>query len=140
MSNGVSRGVSLASIAKVYTLSFLVGVAPNPYEIEVYMRSRKKEIILWLSDEEYEKLKTQVAKTGLSMQSYLRTILKQVRPKERPPLDLIEVLRNLSQINNNMNQIAAKANSIGFIDTRAYWKNVHLLEDTIKKLTEEMYG
>ena len=140
MSNGVSRGVSLASIAKVYTLSFLVGVTPNPYEIEVYMRSRKKEIILWLSDEEYEKLKTQVAKTGLSMQSYLRTILKQVRPKERPPQDLIEVLRNLSQINNNMNQIAAKANSIGFIDTSAYWKNVRLLEDTIRMLTEEMYG
>lgn len=104
------------------------------------MARRNIKIDLRLSDNEAAALNRDVKKSGLSREAYLRSLIQKMPLKERPPLDLIEVLRNLSQINNNMNQIAAKANSIGFIDTSAYWKNVRLLEDTIRMLTEEMYG
>ena len=104
------------------------------------MARRNIKIDLRLSDNEAAALNRDVKKSGLSREAYLRSLIQKMPLKERPPLDLIEVLRNLSQINNNMNQIAAKANSIGFIDTSAYWNNVRLLEDTIRMLTEEMYG
>lgn len=104
------------------------------------MLKRNIEIKLRLTENEAAVLYHDVEKSGLSREAYLRCLIRKMPIRERPPLDLIEVLRNLSQINNNMNQIAAKANSIGFIDTSAYWKNVRLLEDTIRMLTEEMYG
>ena len=49
-----------------------------------------------------------------------------------------EVLKNLRQINLNINQIAAKANSIGFIDTAEYWKNVEWLQREISELKTEV--
>ncbi len=36
-----------------------------------------------------------------------------------------------------MNQIARQANSIGFIDTNAYWENVKALEDAISDIKKE---
>ena len=57
-----------------------------------------------------------------------------------PSMDLVAVLRNLQQINNNINQIALVANTKGFIDTVAYWENVDRLKKTIHELLEVMYG
>lgn len=54
-------------------------------------------------------------------------------------MDLIEVLKNLQQINNNMNQIAVKANAKGFVDTASYWDNVRRLQETVSKLMEVIY-
>ena len=50
------------------------------------------------------------------------------------------MLRNLQQINNNINQIGLVANAKGFIDTAAYWENVNHLKKTIHELLEVMYG
>ena len=44
----------------------------------------------------------------------------------------------MRQINMNINQIAAKANSIGFIDTAEYWKNVEWLQREISELKTEV--
>ena len=54
-------------------------------------------------------------------------------------MDLVDVLKSLQQINNNMNQVATKANSLNFVDTAAYWENVEMLKDTIGKLLGVMY-
>ncbi len=59
--------------------------------------------------------------------------------KEKPPVDVIDILKNLQQINNNMNQIAVKANTKGFVDTASYWENVRWLKETVSKLMEVMY-
>jgi hypothetical protein len=59
--------------------------------------------------------------------------------KEKPPVDVIDILKNLQQINNNMNQIAVKANAKGFVDTASYWENVRWLKETVSKLMEVMY-
>jgi hypothetical protein len=59
--------------------------------------------------------------------------------KEKPPVDVIDILKNLQQINNNMNQIAVKANAKGFVDTASYWENVRWLKETVIKLMEVMY-
>lgn len=70
----------------------------------------------------------------------MRSLVMEKTPKELPSMDLVSVLRNLQQINNNMNQIAMKANSMNFVDTAAYWANVDILKQTIQELLEVMYG
>lgn len=100
---------------------------------------RKYEVKFRLNQREIEDLKSSVEKSGLSREAYLRTLLQGRPLKERPSPDLIAVLKHLQQINNNMNQIAAKANKLNFIDTSAYWENVEGLKAAISSLLEVMY-
>lgn len=103
------------------------------------MARRKIKIDLRLNEDEAALLNTDVEKSGLSREAYLRALIKQRPIKERPPMDLVDVLRNLQQINNNMNQVAMKANSLNFVDTAAYWENVEELKKTLSMLLEVMY-
>ena len=100
---------------------------------------RKYEVKFRLNQIEIEDLKCSVEKSGLSREAYLRAMIKDRPITERPSMDLVDVLRNLQQINNNMNQIATKANSLNFVDTAAYWENVDLVKATIGNLLEVMY-
>lgn len=103
------------------------------------MRKRNREVILWLTEAEYDRLKRNAKKTGLSVQAYLRKLLAQIQPREAPPIEYFEVLKNLRQINNNMNQIAVVANAKGFVDTAAYWENMKTLQKTVGLMMEVMY-
>ena len=103
------------------------------------MLKRTNVVRFRLTDEELKRLNQDVKKTGLSREAYLRLITKKIRPKARPPEPFIEILKTLRQISNNMNQIAAKANTIGFMDSDAYWENVKELQKAIGALVEKEY-
>ncbi len=103
------------------------------------MARRTVRIEIRLTKQEAERLNTDVAKAGLSREAYLRALIRENPIKEQPPMDLVDTLKSLQQIGNNMNQIAVKANANGFIDTAAYWENVRWLQQTISELLEAMY-
>lgn len=92
-----------------------------------------------LTENELEDLCRKVGQAGISKEAYLRSLIKDVQPKGNPSQEFFDILKNLRQINNNMNQIAAKANTMNFIDTVKYWANVSELQKAIGKLMEEMY-
>ena len=100
------------------------------------MRKRTKEVMLWLTEDEYNTLKKKVEKTGLSMQAYLRKMVNEVQPKSLPPMEFFDILTELRRIGINMNQIAIKANKIGFVDTKEYWANMKALEEVISELKD----
>lgn len=104
------------------------------------MARRNIKIDLRLNEQEMERLRRDVARSGWSREKYLRALIEHSSIREIPSMDLISVLRNLQQINNNMNQVALIANAKGFVDTAAYWENVELLKETIHELLEVMYG
>ena len=104
------------------------------------MARRNIKIDLRLNEQEMEQLRRDVARSGWSREKYLRALIEHSSIREMPSMDLISVLRNLQQINNNMNQMALIANAKGFVDTAAYWGNVELLKETIHELLEVMYG
>ena len=104
------------------------------------MRTRDKQIILRLTEKEYDELKTNVAKTGLTMQAYLRTIIAGTRPRERVPMNLIETLQGLQNVNTQLTIIALNAWKQKEIDTDAYWTVVKEMEAVKGKLLEVMYG
>ena len=104
------------------------------------MARRNIKIDLRLNEQEMELLRRDVARSGWSREKYLRALIEHSSIREMPSMDLISVLRNLQQINNNMNQVALIANAKGFVDTAAYWENVELLKETIHELLEVMYG
>ena len=103
------------------------------------MARRTVKIDLRLTESEAAVLNRDVKKAGVSREAYLRSLIRKMPLKEKPPVDVIDILKNLQQINNNMNQLAVKANAKGFVDTASYWENVRWLKDTVSKLMEVMY-
>ena len=79
-------------------------------------RTIKKQI--WVSREEDEELKHKAKSTCLSEASLIRALIRGYKPKEKPDDRFYEALRQLSSIANNLNQLAAKAHSLGFIDAQ----------------------
>lgn len=104
------------------------------------MARRAIKIDLRLSESEAEALNRDVKKAGVSREAYLRSLIRKMPLKEKPPMDLVEVLKNLNQINHNMNQIAVKVNTKGFVDASSYWDNVRWLQETVSKLMEVIYS
>ncbi len=103
------------------------------------MVKRRIEIKLRLDEKEAATLNRDVKKAGVSREAYLRSLIRKMPLKEKPPADVIDILRNLQQINNNMNQIAVKANAKGFVDTASYWENVMWLKKAVSRLLEVIY-
>ena len=70
----------------------------------------------WLSPDDAAELKRKARLAGLTETAVIRLLLRGYEPKEKPDGRFYDVMRELSAIGNNINQLAAKANALGFID------------------------
>ena len=70
----------------------------------------------WFTPEEETEFRRKVALTGLPQSSVIRMLIKGYEPREKPDERFYDVMRELSAIGNNINQLAAKANTLGFVD------------------------
>lgn len=84
------------------------------------MLKRNIKITFRLNAKEHQRLKKCVKKTGLSQETYIRTLLDGYVPKELPPPDYHGMMRELNAIGNSINQIAARANATGFFLAEEY--------------------
>lgn len=75
------------------------------------MRQRTSSILLRLSDGEKKYLQKQAANAGLKMEPFIRKLImnKEIRP--RPPDNILQLIREINAIGNNVNQIARKVNT-----------------------------
>ena len=81
------------------------------------MREIVKRISLRLNSAEYAHLKQLSASTGLKIEPMLRRLIMGAELPLRPPDELPELLRQLSGMATNINQIARIANARGFVRT-----------------------
>ena len=75
------------------------------------MRNRKAFIDLWLAEEEYRHLQAQCLASGLHATAFVRQLISDSKLRPRPPDQYAALLRELSAIGNNVNQIAYWANA-----------------------------
>ena len=75
------------------------------------MRQRGHFIGLWLDDGEHQHLTRQCAVTGLTASAFVRKCVMGTELRPRPPDTYAALLRELSAIGNNINQLARVANS-----------------------------
>lgn len=70
----------------------------------------------WLSPEDAKELKRKAEIAGLTETAVIRILIRGYEPREKPDGRFYDAMRNLSAIGNNINQLAAKANTLGFVD------------------------
>ena len=118
-----------------------VSFAPpkTPLKGGEFMRTRKNRIVFCLDDKELEKLKKKVKKSGMSMSAFLRKLCDEKEIKELPDVDFKEVISQLRRIGINIQQIALKAHTLGFIDAPLYRRNHEDLQVQIGKIMEVIY-
>ena len=94
----------------------LVRAHPNtPYRKDEKMNRRIKKQF-WLSPQDARELKRKAKLCGITETAVIRILLHGYEPKEKPDARFYEAMRQLSAIGNNINQLAVKANALGFID------------------------
>ena len=81
------------------------------------MRKRNVQILFRLNDEEAAYLYELVERSGHSKEALLRSMLMGYRLSEKPDPEFYKIMRELSAIGNRINQLAAKANALNFVDT-----------------------
>ena len=77
---------------------------------------RSKKISIRLSEKEYAHLKEQADLAGLKIEPFLRNLISGVKMKPRPQEEWAELIRQISAVGNNINQIAHRANIHGLTD------------------------
>lgn len=92
-------------------------------------KSRPKQVMFRLSEEEAEKLQKKVEQSGMSQQDY---ILKAVLEKPITNTDGIkEIVPELKRQGANLNQLTKKLNERGYID---YKQELPQLEKELKEI------
>ena len=86
------------------------------------MKRRTVKKQFWFSRDEAQDLQKKVKKTCLTEAALVRLLVRGYEPKERPDQRFYDVMRQLSSIGNNINQLAAQANSLSFVDAKKLQK------------------
>ena len=89
-----------------------------------------KKITVRLTDKEYAKLREMSETSGLKMEPVIRKLLVGYEIRPRPNATYIKLIKELSAVGNNLNQIAHLANATGKI-TEEQWKETHQLLEKI---------
>lgn len=95
---------------------------------------RSKKISIRLSEKEYLHLKEQAGLAGLKIEPFLRNLISGVKMKPRPQEEWAELIRQISAVGNNINQIAHRANIHGLTDKQTLFN----VQQELAKIRQKM--
>ena len=101
-------------------------------------RNRKNQVLIRFSDEELQRLDEWSAAANMSRSNYIRQLVAGFQPVEFPPVEYRQVIDELKHIGINMNQLATKAHSLGFIDEPEYRRNANRLWRIVAELAAQL--
>ena len=101
-------------------------------------RNRKNQVLIRLDDAELKRLDDWSAAANMSRSNYIRQLIAGFQPVEFPPVEYRQVIDELQHIGINMNQLAAKAHSLGFIDEPEYRQNANRVWKIVAQLSRQL--
>lgn len=113
---------------RILILVFLFG--------ENEMQKRKQQITVRLTKQEKIHLDKQARLAGMKMEPFVRNLIAGNNIRERPAEYWGEMIRQLSAIGNNINQIAHIANATEYIDIDQLQEAQRLMEEVWKIVKE----
>ena len=100
------------------------------------LRNRRHVIPLRLTAKELHHLNTQVERSGLSREEYLRTLVMGTELHPRPCTHHADLLRKVAGLCNNTNQLAHRANATGVAGQESVDKMTALAAEVYRVVKE----
>ena len=104
------------------------------------MRKRNRQILLWLTEKELEKLNKKVEKSGTTRQEYFLHMIQEYPVIECPKPDLTEIRRLIADDGAEINELAHTINAEGVLNYDKYahavnrlYEHMNVAESLIKK-------
>ena len=100
------------------------------------MRKRNIQKIIRFNRDEARDLEKKAKKACLSEAGLVRMLISGYEPRQQPDESFYELAGQLSAVGNSLNQIAAKAHSLGYIDEVKYEEEVrrlHMLQADLEE-------
>ena len=98
--------------------------------------NRTHLIKTYLDDSEYERFRRIAVATNSTNSNLVRRLLQTSVFVEFPPVEYREIIDQLEHIGINLNQLAYKANALGFIDEPEYRKNANEVWRMVARLAQ----
>lgn len=98
------------------------------------MRKRNQAVLIRLSDYEKNYLQHQAANAGLKMEPFIRKLIMGIDITPRPPDNIINLIREVNYIGNNINQIAKKVNSENSVNQSQLEEIMRLLGEIYREV------
>ena len=102
------------------------------------MRKRNNPVQIYLDDAELKRLDDWSAAANMSRSNYIRQLIDGFQPVEFPPVEYLKIIDELQHIGINMNQLATKAHSLGFIDEPEYRQNATRVWRIVAELSAQL--
>ena len=100
------------------------------------MRKRNHVIPVRLNTKELRFLEEQVEKSGLSREEYIRSLVMGGEVRARPCEHHTELLRKISGLCNNANQLAHRANSTGVAGQQSVDEMTRVAKEAWREIKE----
>jgi len=102
------------------------------------MRSNVKSVLVRLDEKEYARLQELTEITGLKREPVIRRLILGAELRPRPPDAYGDLLRELSAIGNNVNQIAYWANAKRGISDERILEAQELVRQALRLVKERL--
>lgn len=102
------------------------------------MRNNVKTMTLRLNAAEYAHLCQLADVTGLKKEPMVRQLIMGIDLRPRPPDTYAALLRELSAIGNNINQLAHQANTRGIATNEEIHEALRLVRQTVRLVRETL--
>lgn len=101
------------------------------------MRKRRHVIPLRLTEKELQYLKRQAEQSGMSREKFLRALIMGETIHPRPCTHHANLLRKVSGLCNNANQVAHRANSTGVASQESVDKMIRISQEIWKEVKSQ---
>lgn len=101
------------------------------------MRKRRHVIPLRLTEKELQHLNRQAEQSGMSREKYLRALVMSKTIRPRPCTHHADLLRKVSGLCNNANQLAHRANSTGVAGQESVDKMIQISQKIWKEVKSQ---
>jgi len=101
------------------------------------MRKRRHVIPLRLTEKELQHLNRQAEQSGMSREKFLRALIMGENIRPRPCTHHGDLLRKVSGLCNNANQVAHRANSTGVAGQESVDKMIRISQEIWKEVKNQ---
>ncbi len=101
---------------------------------------KKKRLLIALDENDYKKLTELTEASGLTMTKVVRLLLRKQELPKKLNANEQAIIDQLRYIGNNLNQLVAKVNTLGYVNKAEVLEQINLLQEQMNDIKQILRG